>query len=165
MKNIVICCDGTGNEYGRNNTNVVETYVLAEKDASQVAYYDPGVGTGGWEYDEESANLKALADQATGYGLQKNVEDAYCYLMSCHEAATPFISSGSAAARSRCVPWPGCSTPAACSAKTPGIWWNTPPKSTTRQATMTWHAAFTKPLADPARFISSAYGIPWSRWR
>ena len=48
MKNIVICCDGTGNEYGRNNTNVVETYVLAEKDTGQVAYYDPGVGTGGW---------------------------------------------------------------------------------------------------------------------
>ena len=58
MKNIVICCDGTGNEYGRNNTNVVETYVVAEKDASQVAYYDPGVGTGGWEYDEESGSLK-----------------------------------------------------------------------------------------------------------
>ena len=44
MKNIVICCDGTGNEYGRHNTNVVETYVLAEKDAAQTAYYDPGVG-------------------------------------------------------------------------------------------------------------------------
>ncbi len=85
MKNIVICCDGTGNEYGRNNTNVVETYVLAEKDASQVAYYDPGVGTGGWEYDEESGSLRSLADQATGYGLQKNVEDAYRYLMSCYE--------------------------------------------------------------------------------
>ena len=27
-----------------------------------------------------------MADQATGYGLQKNVEDAYRYLMSCHEA-------------------------------------------------------------------------------
>ena len=25
-KNIVICCDGTGNEYGRNNTNVVGLY-------------------------------------------------------------------------------------------------------------------------------------------
>ena len=85
MKNIVICCDGTGNEYGRNNTNVVETYVVAEKDASQVAYYDPGVGTGGWEYDEESGSLRSLADQATGYGLQKNVEDAYRYLMRCHE--------------------------------------------------------------------------------
>ena len=41
MKNIVICCDGTGNEYGRNNTNVVETYALVEKDRDQVAGYDP----------------------------------------------------------------------------------------------------------------------------
>ncbi len=81
MKNIVICCDGTGNEYGRNNTNVVETFVLAEKDEGQAAYYDPGIGTGGWEYHEESKALRALSDQATGYGLQKNVEDAYRYLM------------------------------------------------------------------------------------
>ena len=48
MKNIVICCDGTGNEYGKNNTNVVETYGLAMKTRTQLAYYDPGVGTGGW---------------------------------------------------------------------------------------------------------------------
>ncbi|TMA07941.1 MAG: DUF2235 domain-containing protein [Deltaproteobacteria bacterium] len=26
MKNIVICCDGTGNEYDQNNTNVVDIY-------------------------------------------------------------------------------------------------------------------------------------------
>ncbi len=85
MKNIVVCCDGTGNEYGRNNTNVVETYVLAVKDESQVVYYDPGVGTGGWEYHEESSVLRAKGDQATGYGLQKNVEDAYRFLMGCYE--------------------------------------------------------------------------------
>ena len=54
MKNIVICCDGTGNEFGRNNTNVVLTYMLAQKDEQQVAYYDPGVGTGGWQYEEDS---------------------------------------------------------------------------------------------------------------
>ena len=42
MKNIVICCDGTGNEFGRNNTNVVLTYMLAEKDEHQVVCYDPG---------------------------------------------------------------------------------------------------------------------------
>ena len=84
-KNIVICCDGTGNEYGRNNTNVVETYVLAVKDASQAVYYDPGVGTGGWEYNEESFALRATGDQATGYGLQKNVEDAYRYLMASYK--------------------------------------------------------------------------------
>ena len=85
MKNIVICCDGTGNEYGRNNTNVVETCVLVERDERQVAYYDPGVGTGGWEYHEESGKLRAMSDQATGYGLQKNVEDAYRYLMDRYE--------------------------------------------------------------------------------
>ena len=82
MKNIVICCDGTGNEFGRNNTNVVLTYMLAEKDERQVVYYDPGVGTGGWEYEEEGGGLRAKADQATGRGLQKNVEDAYRYLMT-----------------------------------------------------------------------------------
>ena len=26
MKNIVVCCDGTGNEYDQNNTNVVDIY-------------------------------------------------------------------------------------------------------------------------------------------
>ena len=72
MKNIVVCCDGTGNEYGRNNTNVVEIFVLAEKDEGQVVYYDPGIGTGGWEYHEGSGKLRAMGDQATGHGLQRN---------------------------------------------------------------------------------------------
>ena len=85
MKNIVICCDGTGNEYGKNNTNVVETYALATKSATQVAYYDPGVGTGGWVYEEESGRLRAITDQGTGAGLQKNVNDAYRYLMEVYE--------------------------------------------------------------------------------
>ena len=85
MRNIVVCCDGTGNEYGKNKTNVVETYVLAKKNATQVAYYDPGVGTGGWAYDEESGVLRAVADQGTGAGLQKNVNDAYRYLMEVYQ--------------------------------------------------------------------------------
>ena len=81
VRNIVICCDGTGAEYGHNNTNVVETYQLVDKDGGQFAYYDPGIGTGGWEYHEDTLELRALADQATGSGLQKNVEDAYRFLM------------------------------------------------------------------------------------
>ena len=85
MRNIVVCCDGTGNEYGKNNTNVVETYALARKTATQIAYYDPGVGTGGWAYEEESGKLRALTDQGTGAGLQKNVNDAYRFLMDVYE--------------------------------------------------------------------------------
>ena len=86
MTNIVICRDGTGNEYGRNNTNVVETYTLVEKDQEQIAYHDPGIGPGGWEYHEETEVLRAKSDQATGMGLQKNVEDAYRCLMHCYES-------------------------------------------------------------------------------
>ena len=91
MKNIVICCDGTGNEYGKNNTNVVETYALARKTPGQIAYYDPGVGTGGWAYDEESGKLRALTDQGTGAGLQKNVNDAYRYLMDVYDGPEDHI--------------------------------------------------------------------------
>lgn len=44
-RNIVICCDGTGNEFSRHNTNVVNTYRELVRDDSQHAYYDPGLGT------------------------------------------------------------------------------------------------------------------------
>ena len=81
MKNVIVCCDGTGNEYGTNNTNVVAAYELAEESERQCRYYDPGVGTGGWVYEEERGTLRASMDQATGYGLRKNVEDAYRFLM------------------------------------------------------------------------------------
>lgn len=85
-KNIAIFCDGTGQEYGKNNTNVVELYSVTKKLKNQRAFYDPGVGTGGWEYDDEDGiNLQAKADQATGKGLQKNVNDAYRILMSTYE--------------------------------------------------------------------------------
>ncbi len=85
MKNIVICSDGTGNEYGRNNTNVVEIYSVVVKSEKQIGFYDPGVGTGGWEYNEEQGILKAKKDQATGEGLQNNVNDAYRFLMASYE--------------------------------------------------------------------------------
>ena len=86
MKNIVICSDGTGNEYGENNTNVVETYSICKKSDKQVVFYDPGVGTGGWEYVEGRAiPLKSWSDKATGEGLQNNVNDAYEFLMEIYE--------------------------------------------------------------------------------
>lgn len=46
-KNIVLCLDGTGNEFGDANSNVVKLYqVLDSADARvQIAYYHPGLGT------------------------------------------------------------------------------------------------------------------------
>ena len=46
-KNIVICCDGTGNEYGDENSNVVKLYWTLSGDQKQTSYYHPGVGTMG----------------------------------------------------------------------------------------------------------------------
>ena len=77
-KNIIICCDGTGNEYGENKTNVIRTCEIAVCDENQLVYYDPGVGTGG-------STAEDIVDKATGGGLQKNVEDGYRYLMNKYE--------------------------------------------------------------------------------
>jgi Uncharacterized conserved protein len=45
-RNIVICCDGTNNQFGICNTNVVRIVQVVDRDPGrQVCYYDPGVGT------------------------------------------------------------------------------------------------------------------------
>jgi len=75
-KNIVICCDGTGNQFSQNNTNIVEIFSLVKNNSpEQVAYYDPGVGTWGTLKDK-------LKGYVFGWGLQINIEDAYRYLMN-----------------------------------------------------------------------------------
>ena len=47
-KRIVLCFDGTSNQIGAGNlTNVAKLFEMLDKNnpASQLAYYDPGVGT------------------------------------------------------------------------------------------------------------------------
>jgi uncharacterized protein (DUF2235 family) len=43
-KNIVICFDGTNNQFGPENTNVVRLIQVLDRDPTrQRLYYDPGV--------------------------------------------------------------------------------------------------------------------------
>ena len=87
-KNIVVCCDGTGNEYGEKNTNVVKLFEILDKDINrQIAYYDPGVGTFSTPTALTYAQkfLTKILGLAFGYGLTKNIEDAYEYLMDKYE--------------------------------------------------------------------------------
>ena len=43
---VVVCRDGTANEFSKDNTNVVRLYSTLRADrARQVAYYHPGLGT------------------------------------------------------------------------------------------------------------------------
>src|SRR5436309_9908389 len=86
-KNIAICCDGTGEEFGDNNSNVVKIYSLLENSARQVTYYHPGLGTMGSRFAPTKlgrfwSKLKGLA---FGAGLMDNVSDAYVFLMNEYE--------------------------------------------------------------------------------
>ena len=83
-KNIIICCDGTGNEFGNRNSNVVKLFSVLHLDpATQVGYYDPGLGTMGAQnaFTRTGKWVTKAMGLAFGYGLMSNLEDAYKYLM------------------------------------------------------------------------------------
>jgi uncharacterized protein (DUF2235 family) len=82
-KNIVVCCDGTGNEFSDRNSNVVKLYQMLVLDPTQVAYYHPGVGTMGARsaLSPVGKAWTQLLGYAFGYGASDNVADAYQFLM------------------------------------------------------------------------------------
>jgi uncharacterized protein (DUF2235 family) len=90
-KNIVICCDGTGNQFGDHNSNVVKLYaVLPRESGKQVLYYHPGVGTKGSMdvptiYGRITQRITKMHGFAYGYGVIDNVAHAYRYLMDTYE--------------------------------------------------------------------------------
>jgi uncharacterized protein (DUF2235 family) len=81
---LVVCCDGTANQFGTNNTNVVRLVQVLGDDppGSQLVYYDPGIGTlaepglatraGRW--------ISEKVDLAFATGLLGKVERAYTYV-------------------------------------------------------------------------------------
>jgi uncharacterized protein (DUF2235 family) len=88
-KNIIVCCDGTGNEYGDNNSNVLKLYsILPRKDKRQVAFYDPGLGTLHLPAGlcRISRLLLRFFSLAFGVGITANIVDAYRYLMRVYES-------------------------------------------------------------------------------
>lgn len=82
-KNIVILCDGTGNEIEANLSNVLKLYRTLQKSDKQVVFYDPGVGTlsSSDPWSRLKSNVYKVLGLATGYGLDDNVLDAYRFLL------------------------------------------------------------------------------------
>jgi len=87
MKRIVVCCDGTWNRPGnkdrgqRVETNVEKIYKAVESESSgipQIKFYGPGVGTG-------FAITDQLLGGGTGMGIDRNIQDAYKFLMWSYE--------------------------------------------------------------------------------
>ena len=84
-RNLILCFDGTNNEFGQEPTNVVRLIQVLDRDRSkkQRLYYDPGIGT----LPEPSLFVPALKTLsawfglAFGLGLSRKIAQAYTYLM------------------------------------------------------------------------------------
>ncbi|MCU1322588.1 MAG: hypothetical protein JWM43_2237 [Acidobacteriaceae bacterium] len=108
-KNIVICCDGTANQFSKDRTNVVKLFYMLEQETSQqIAYYHPGVGT-----MEPVGALTTVARKLTrvlglafGYGIASDIQNAYTYLMNHYQEGDKVylfgFSRGSYTARAIC---------------------------------------------------------------
>lgn len=84
QRNLVLCCDGTSNQFSKDRTSVIKLFhALIKDDTRQLVYYHPGIGTraptgigtktGGW--------VARTAGLAFGYKLQDDVTDAIAFLM------------------------------------------------------------------------------------
>lgn len=87
-KNVVVCCDGTANEFAKDRTNVIKLYSTLRQDPTrQVTYYHPGAGTmeppgalSPWR-----RRFTRVLGKAIGYGLEHDIRDAYLFLMNSFE--------------------------------------------------------------------------------
>lgn len=87
-KNIVLCCDGTANEFAQDNTNVIKLYFTLVQDPDrQVTFYHPGLGTreATGALTPFSRKVTKLLGSALGYGLADDLRDAYVFLMNTYQ--------------------------------------------------------------------------------
>lgn len=85
MKNVVLCCDGTANEFSKNRTNVVKLFsTLEQNPETQSVYYHPGLGTmePPGALTGPARWITRLLGQVIGYGLLADIRDAYVFLMN-----------------------------------------------------------------------------------
>ncbi|CCH59976.1 hypothetical protein TBLA_0C01620 [Henningerozyma blattae CBS 6284] len=88
-KNIVLCFDGTKENFGPQPfTNVLKIYQILENSADQICYYQPGIGTGNNfdAFDDIRRNFtfstfKNLFDSMFATGVNHHIKKAYRFLM------------------------------------------------------------------------------------
>src|SRR5262249_1551234 len=78
-KRLVVCCDGTWNDFLKGTVTNVVKFARAVKQhdrhgVPQVVYYHPGVGTG-------TNIVDRLVGGATGLGISSNIREAYSFVV------------------------------------------------------------------------------------
>ncbi|KAI0052931.1 hypothetical protein FA95DRAFT_1552809 [Auriscalpium vulgare] len=95
-RNLVVCIDGTANQFSEKNTNVVELYSRLDKDAEQLTYYDSGIGTyvrdSKWSPSYWKQVASSTIDMAIAWNFKKIVLSAYQWLSeNYHEGDKIFL--------------------------------------------------------------------------
>jgi len=89
-RQLILFCDGTNNTLtdGVKDTNVLQLYehVDGQRDARQLLYYDPGVGSADalpatTPSDRLSRIWERISGLATGRGIYENIAEAYLFLI------------------------------------------------------------------------------------
>ncbi|EJD39372.1 WD40 repeat-like protein [Auricularia subglabra TFB-10046 SS5] len=89
-RNLVVCIDGTSNQYGDMNTNVVELYSRLEKNDNQLTFYNSGIGTyatpswKSWAYYRQV--ISNQLDLAFALRFEKIILIAYAWLADNYRA-------------------------------------------------------------------------------
>ena len=84
-RNLVLCCDGTSNQFAKDRTNVIKLFhALVKDDERQAVYYHPGIGTRAPTGigTRVGGTVARWAGLAFGYRLQDDIVDAYRFLMN-----------------------------------------------------------------------------------
>ncbi|KAF8600993.1 hypothetical protein BDV93DRAFT_446563 [Ceratobasidium sp. AG-I] len=88
-RNLVVCIDGTSNQFSDKNTNVIELYSHIKKDDSQLTYYNSGIGTfaePSWRsYTYMKQVLDNVIDLAIAWNLEKVIIGAYRWLSDTYQ--------------------------------------------------------------------------------
>ncbi|PVF91489.1 hypothetical protein CPB86DRAFT_324101 [Serendipita vermifera] len=87
-RRLVVCIDGTSNQFGQKNSNVVEIYKRIEKSKHQLTYYNSGIGTyarkkASWAYLRQ--RLDNGMDLLIAWHLKRRILDAYTWLSNHYE--------------------------------------------------------------------------------
>ena len=84
-KNVVVCCDGTANQFAQYNTNVVKLYsTLIDDPERQSIFYHPGIGTreAPGALTTIGRSITIALGQAFGYGLERDIAETYAFIMN-----------------------------------------------------------------------------------
>ncbi|KAG9120358.1 hypothetical protein FRC07_004178, partial [Ceratobasidium sp. 392] len=72
-RNLILCFDGTGDQFDQDNSNIVRFFQLLKKDdrSRQMVYYQAGIGTG--VGGDSSSKFSKMVDGAIATGLSTHV--------------------------------------------------------------------------------------------